>query len=331
MTDPRTALVAAGYDAMIDTWEAWKAQIADDSRADWCDELVSRLPRGARVVELGCGGGTDETRMLAERFRLTGVDLSAEQLRRARERVPEAAFVHARHHGARARAGLGRRRGPFYVLNHVPRELLAGPVRSRPPLAGTRRSLPHDARRQRSPRLDGRVARAADPLRGISARGEPAAARGRRARAAARRARHDPGAGGRGDVPLGAGKAMSCGFTLGHYRELLHAARSGGYRFAHFDEPPRRGDLLLRHDVDLSLDAAVQMAELEAEEGVSATYFLMTESVFYNLGVEGGCCGEREAARARSPRRPARRLPRRRPRRALRSGRRLAQPRSRTT
>jgi len=89
VTDPRTALVAAGYDAMIDTWETWKAQITDDPRADWCDELVARLPRGGRVVELGCGGGTDETRLLAERFRLTAIDLSAEQLRRARERVPE--------------------------------------------------------------------------------------------------------------------------------------------------------------------------------------------------------------------------------------------------
>ena len=81
---------------------------------------------------------------------------------------------------------------------------------------------------------------------------------------------------------------MSCGFTLDHYRELLHAARAGGYRFAHFDQPPQRGDLLLRHDVDLSLDAALRMAELEAEEGASATYFLMTESVFYNLASTEG-------------------------------------------
>ena len=81
---------------------------------------------------------------------------------------------------------------------------------------------------------------------------------------------------------------MSCGFTLDHYRELLRAARAGGYRFSHFDEPPRRGDLLLRHDVDLSLNAALQMAALEAEEGASATYFLMTESVFYNLASTEG-------------------------------------------
>jgi hypothetical protein len=81
---------------------------------------------------------------------------------------------------------------------------------------------------------------------------------------------------------------MSCAFDLDHYAELLDAARAGGYRFAGFDTPPRAGDLLLRHDVDLSLDAALQLAELEAKWDATATYFLMTESVFYNLASPEG-------------------------------------------
>ena len=76
---------------------------------------------------------------------------------------------------------------------------------------------------------------------------------------------------------------MSCGFDLEHYRELLTAAHAGGYRFAFFDRKPKPGDLLLRHDVDLSLEAALRMAEVEAEAGAAATYFLMTRSEFYNL------------------------------------------------
>jgi hypothetical protein len=82
---------------------------------------------------------------------------------------------------------------------------------------------------------------------------------------------------------------LTCAFDLAHYRELLDAARTGGYRFAFFDDgDPRPGDLLLRHDVDLSLEAAVSLAELEAEEGALATYFLMTESIFYNLASPPG-------------------------------------------
>ena len=87
---------------------------------------------------------------------------------------------------------------------------------------------------------------------------------------------------------MGARAAMSCSFDLAHYRELLGAAKEGGYRFARFGEDPQSGDLFLRHDIDLSLAAAVTMAELEAELDVQATYLLMTESVFYNLASEEG-------------------------------------------
>jgi len=81
---------------------------------------------------------------------------------------------------------------------------------------------------------------------------------------------------------------MSCDFSLGHYRELLEATRDGGYAWAGFHREPRAADVLLRHDVDLSLDAALKMAQLEHELGVTATYLLMTESGFYNLDSEAG-------------------------------------------
>jgi hypothetical protein len=81
---------------------------------------------------------------------------------------------------------------------------------------------------------------------------------------------------------------VSCAFDLTHYRELLDAAKAGGYSFATFETEPRPGDVLLRHDVDLSLEAALDLARLERDAGVRATYFLMTESVFYNLDSEQG-------------------------------------------
>jgi hypothetical protein len=81
---------------------------------------------------------------------------------------------------------------------------------------------------------------------------------------------------------------MSCDFSLGHYRELLRAAKAGGYRWAGFDRPPVPGDLILRHDVDLSLDAALAVAEVEADEAAWSTWFLMTRSVFYNLASSEG-------------------------------------------
>ena len=81
---------------------------------------------------------------------------------------------------------------------------------------------------------------------------------------------------------------MSCAFDLAHYRELLEAAKAGGYTFGRFEHAPQFAHVYLRHDVDLSLDAALAMAELEAELDVHATYFLMTRSVFYNLASHEG-------------------------------------------
>src|SRR5262249_23738771 len=100
--------------------------------------------------------------------------------------------------------------------------------------------------------------------------------------ARARRARSDEADG------RGGGRRVSCSFDLRHYSEILESAKAGGYRFTTFGEPPERGDLFLRHDIDLSLDAALRMAELEAEHGVETTYLLMTESVFYNLASSEG-------------------------------------------
>ena len=57
---------------------------------------------------------------------------------------------------------------------------------------------------------------------------------------------------------------MSCGFDLEHYGEIVAAAQAGGYRFAHFEGAPTDGSVILRHDVDLSLDAAVRMARARA-------------------------------------------------------------------
>ena len=44
-----------------------------------------------------------------------------------------------------------------------------------------------------------------------------------------------------------------------------------------------KGRCLLRHDVDADIQAALIMAELEYEIGVSSTYFLMLRSPLYNL------------------------------------------------
>jgi SAM-dependent methyltransferase len=118
--------VGAGYDAMADVWEEWSGRVADDPRGEWLAKLVALVPAGGLVVELGCGNGRSETVELAQRYRLVGVDLSSEQLRRARERVPGAEFVQADLTAVEFEPGSLDAVCAFYVFNHVPRELLPG-------------------------------------------------------------------------------------------------------------------------------------------------------------------------------------------------------------
>ncbi len=125
MTDPRTELVGRGYDAIGERFAEWRERIVGDPRREWEEELVLRLQDRARVLELGCGAGAPDTERLAARFQLTGVDVSAEQVRRARAAVPEAEFVHADFTAIELEPESFDAVVSFYAFNHVPRELLA--------------------------------------------------------------------------------------------------------------------------------------------------------------------------------------------------------------
>lgn len=125
MADPRTQIVADGYDAIGETFSAWREEIVGDPRREWEDDLAARLEPGARVLELGCGGGTAETRRLAERFALTGVDISPRQVERSRAAIAGAKFLCADFTELELPAASFDAVCSFYVFNHVPRELLA--------------------------------------------------------------------------------------------------------------------------------------------------------------------------------------------------------------
>jgi hypothetical protein len=73
-------------------------------------------------------------------------------------------------------------------------------------------------------------------------------------------------------------------FSPSAYRALIGALRQRGYVTRSFAEvDPAAPHLILRHDVDFSLDAARTMAEQEAELGVRSTYFILLRTEFYNF------------------------------------------------
>ena len=125
MPDPRTQIVSAGYDAIGETFAEWRRRIVGDPRDEWAEDLASRLDEGARVLELGSGSGSPETRLLAQRFAVTGVDISPRQVERARAAIPEASFMVADLTELELPPASYDAVVSFYVFNHVPRDLLA--------------------------------------------------------------------------------------------------------------------------------------------------------------------------------------------------------------
>ncbi|QLD87140.1 hypothetical protein HWV23_15880 [Natronomonas halophila] len=71
-------------------------------------------------------------------------------------------------------------------------------------------------------------------------------------------------------------------FTHRWYRQFLQRLLGDGYDFRTFSGELGDGDVALRHDVDLRIDAAVEMAQIEADLGVTSTYCVLLTSPLYN-------------------------------------------------
>jgi SAM-dependent methyltransferase len=86
-------IVGDGYDAMGEWFDRWADQAVGSPRRAFASAFADRLPPGGAVLEIGCGSGARVTPELADRFAVTGIDLSARQIARARARLPSVTFL----------------------------------------------------------------------------------------------------------------------------------------------------------------------------------------------------------------------------------------------
>lgn len=78
-------------------------------------------------------------------------------------------------------------------------------------------------------------------------------------------------------------RSESVRFTYEWYCTFLDRLRADDYEVRSFGDALGNGDVVIRHDVDLSLEAALAMARIEAERDVQATYCVLVTSPLYNV------------------------------------------------
>ena len=119
--DPRMdykALVRRGYDACAAGYAAARRGEANPELR----LIIERLPADAHVLDLGCGAGVPVAQTLAQYAHVTGVDLSPEQIRLARENVPQGRFIEADLMTVDLPAAAFDAAVAYYSLFHLPRE-----------------------------------------------------------------------------------------------------------------------------------------------------------------------------------------------------------------
>lgn len=74
-------------------------------------------------------------------------------------------------------------------------------------------------------------------------------------------------------------------FTWNAYEELIRLIKREGYRVVQYHESKNMDApcVILRHDIDNSVEKALQMAVREMNLGVSSTFFVLLTSEFYNV------------------------------------------------
>ena len=82
---------------------------------------------------------------------------------------------------------------------------------------------------------------------------------------------------------------MTADFTRDGYRVLLQALLDRGYTDRTYEQAnPSARNLILRHDLDMSLLAAVPIAKIEGDLGLRAHYFVLLRTEMYSVFSDAG-------------------------------------------
>jgi len=115
-------IVRRGYDAVAQRYLEWSS--GSSGREHWLETLLTFLPNGAVILDLGCGAGVPVAKWLSEHGHdVVGIDNSPAQISLARQHVPAGEFLVGDFSSAEFNDGSFDAIVAFYSITHVRREL----------------------------------------------------------------------------------------------------------------------------------------------------------------------------------------------------------------
>ena len=76
---------------------------------------------------------------------------------------------------------------------------------------------------------------------------------------------------------------MKNNFDLSYYGKIIDEFKSKNYNFVFFNKKIKKKNILLRHDVDFSLEEAFTIAKFEYRKKIKSNFFFLLSSPFYNI------------------------------------------------
>ena len=111
------AFVRAAYDRCAKEYARQRRAAAAELNL-----ISERLEPGSSILDVGCGAGVPISRQLADKFKVTGVDISSSMIGMARKNVPSATFIRADVMETGFPAAGFDAIVSYYAIFHIPRQ-----------------------------------------------------------------------------------------------------------------------------------------------------------------------------------------------------------------
>ena len=119
--DKPAQIVRETYNHLGSNYDKWADSVRTEERYKYLTRIKQMVPKGSRILDVGCGTGLLNTLHLAERFDVVGIDVSERQIAEAKKNVSSAEFICADVRDQHFKSAYLDGIVSFYCFNHIPR------------------------------------------------------------------------------------------------------------------------------------------------------------------------------------------------------------------